>query len=231
MIQRTLRKFFPSYASLPLCITGLGNLFAYQGAKLLQEIFDFQYFSIATAWDDFFAFDPTWVVIYILSYIFWAYQYITVAKDSPQKAYQLACADAVAKLICFICFICLPVTLERPEVNESGLIPFLMRTIYKLDTPTNLLPSAHCFIAWLGTRYMFECKKLRFKWLTCTLCLIGSILVFLSTLHTKQHVLWDVAAGVAVAEIGWLVARFTSLPSFIGKLNEKFMKTKLSRIL
>ena len=125
----------------------------------------------------------------------------------------------------------MPTTNVRPEVEGTGFIPFLMRFIYWVDTPTNLFPSIHCFVAWLGTRYMFECKKLRHKGLTCVLCVIGSILVFLSTLHTKQHVLPDVVSGIIVAEIGWFTARFTKLPKVVERINEKFMKTRLCKIL
>ena len=154
-----------------------------------------------------------------------------MARESPEKAYQLAAADFVAKLICFFFFAFMPTTNVRPEVEGTGFIPFLMRFIYWFDTPTNLFPSIHCFVAWLGTRYMFECKKLRHKGLTCVLCVIGSILVFLSTLHTKQHVLPDVVSGIIVAEIGWFTARFTKLPKVVERINDKFMKTRLCKIL
>ena len=125
----------------------------------------------------------------------------------------------------------LPTTNFRPEVEGSGFIPFVMRFIYWIDTPTNLFPSIHCFVAWLGTRYIYECRSLRHRALTGVLCTIGTLLVFASTLFTKQHVLLDVISGIVVAEIGWLVARFTKLPNVLEHLNEKFMKTRLCKIL
>lgn len=146
-------------------------------------------------------------------------------------AYRLAAADFFAKLICFVFFIVLPTTNVRPSVEGGGFIPFVMRFIYWVDTPTNLFPSIHCFVAWLGTRYIYECKSLRHRALISALCTIGTLLVFASTLFTKQHVLPDVISGVAVAEIGWLVARFTKLPRLLERLNEKFMQTRLCAIL
>ncbi len=231
MFRRTLRKIIPEYAIFPLCLTAIMMAVSYGGAKVIQFFISFEYVDITSAWDKFFVFEPAWILAYIGSYFFWIYQYTTIARESPQKAYQLAAADAVAKIICLICFIALPATNVRPEVEGSGFIPFLMRLMYTIDTPTNLFPSAHCFVAWMGTRYIFECKNIRRKWLVYPLCFIGSVLVFLSTLYTKQHVLWDVISGIAVAEIGWFVARFTKLPKLIEKLNERFMKTKLSKIL
>lgn len=232
MIRRTLRKIIPTYAIFPLILTGLTELFAYQGNKLIQLFVGMdRAIDMTTPWDSCFAFHPTWVLVYIGTYLFWICQYTAVARESPEKAYRLAAADLVAKLICFFFFALLPTTNVRPEVEGTGFISFLMRFIYRVDTPTNLFPSIHCFVAWLGTRYMFECKKLRHKGLTCTLCVIGSVLVFLSTLYTKQHVLPDVAAGIAVAEIGWFAARFTGLPGVVERINEKFMKTRLCKIL
>ena len=106
-----------------------------------------------------------------------------------------------------------------------------MRVIYTLDSPTNLFPSIHCFVAWLGTRYIFDCKHLRRRGLVSALCVVGSILVFLSTLFTKQHVIYDVLGGIAVAEIGYFAARWTKLPVLFERLNDRFMKTRLAKIL
>lgn len=231
MFRRTLRKIIPTYAIFPLVLTGLTDVIAYMGAKLLQSIFSFSYIDLTTPWDAAFPFSPIWVLIYIGTYAFWIYQYTTVAKESPEAACRLAAADTVAKLLCLIFFLAVPTTNVRPEVEGTGLIPFFMRAIYALDTPTNLFPSIHCFVAWMGTRYMLQCKNLRHKALTRALCVIGSLLVFASTLYTKQHVLLDVIGGVAVAEVGYLAARFTKLPALIGKLNDRFLKTPLCKIL
>ena len=55
--------------------------------------------------------------------------------------------------------------------------------------------------------------------------------VFFSTLFTKQHVVWDVLAGVAVAELGYCISKYTRLPVLLGRLNERFMATKLGHFL
>lgn len=232
LFRRTLRRVIPAYASFPLLLTGLMNLFAYQGAKLVQLLFSSQeMLDMTGALDRRFPFAPVWVLAYVGTFVFWFYQYTTVARESPEKAYRLATADAVAKLICLFFFIFLPTTNARPTVEGSGFVPWLMRLIYALDTPTNLFPSIHCFVAWLGTRFMYECRLPKHRVLTGVLCTVGTLLVFLSTLFTKQHVLWDVVSGVAVAEIGYWVARLTPLPTLVSRLNDRFMKTRLARIL
>ncbi len=215
-----------------MCLTALSLLCSYQGAKLYQFLFGFHNpADLTIAFDQGTPFLPGWVWIYIGSYLFWIYVYTTGAKDSEQAACKLAVADIVGKLICLICFLFFPTTNIRPAVEATGLTPFLMRTIYALDTPTNLFPSVHCFIAWLGTRYILTSQNLKHKGIHCTVSLIGSALVFASTLFTKQHVLWDVIGGIAVAEISILVARVSPLPCMLEKWNKKFMKTRVCKLL
>ena len=236
MLRRTLQRIIPTYAVLPLFCTGLTFLLCYQGPKLIQAIFgagnamdmETQLPTIAKL-DAMFPFTPAWSFVYLFSVVFMFYQHTTAARESPEAAYRLAAADLFGKLICMIFFIAMPTTNERPLVEGDGFIAFFMRFVYRIDTPTNLFPSLHCFIAWLGTRQIFEAKNPRFRVLNCTLCLIGSLLVFISTLYTKQHVIIDIFAGVALAEIAFVIAKHTGLPNIFKKLNEWFMTTKLCR--
>ena len=73
--------------------------------------------------------------------------------------------------------------------------------------------------------------RLELFYLQFILPCIGSVLVFLATMFTKQHVFYDVISGVAVAEIGWLVARYTGLPRLFERLNERFLRTKLAQMI
>ncbi len=232
MIRQALRKIVPTHAILPLCLTALTMVCSYMGAKVFQFLFGFENpTDLSLAFDLATPFLPGWVWAYVGSYFFWIYQYTTVARESPAAACKLAVADGCAKMICLVFFLAFPTTNTRPVVEGSGLTVFLMKTIFFLDTPTNLFPSIHCFVAWMGTRCLYECKTLRRKGLVCTLCTIGTLLVFLSTLLTKQHVVLDVIGGIAVAEIGWLIARFTPLPQLLERKNQAFMKTKLCKLL
>ena len=139
--------------------------------------------------------------------------------------------DMIGKLICLVFFLTFPTTNVRPEVNGTGLTPFLMKAVYTLDTPTNLFPSIHCFIAWLGSRYIFTSRNLKKKRLHCAIALLGSLLVFASTLYTKQHVIWDVFGAVIVAEIAIFLSHILPIPTMITKWNRKFMTTSLCKFL
>ena len=218
MLRRLLHKIVPPENSLPLAITGLMNLIAFSGPKLLQVLgWSLPMHDMTAAFDR--------------AFPFWIYQYSVVAKESRSLCYRLVAADFAAKVICLLFFVLLPTHNVRPPLETGGFTGWAMRTIWLLDTPPNLFPSIHCFVSWLGTRYIYECRSLRHRGLTCTLCTVGSVLVFLATMFTKQHVFYDVISGVAVAEIGWLVARYTGLPRLFERLNGRFLRTKLAQMI
>ena len=232
MFRRFWRKLIPAYAIFPLITTGLMNILAFYGPKLMQVFTRSANMTVmTTAFDRATPFAPVWVIPYILTFAFWTFQYIATTHEGPKLACRLVAADFVAKLVCLCFFIFLPTTNVRPEVTRSDFVGFLMRLIYTLDTPTNLFPSVHCFVAWLGTRFIYDCKHLKHHAAVSILCTVGSILVFLSTLFTKQHVAYDVLAGVAVAELGYAAARWTRLPVLFERLNDRFQKTRLANVL
>lgn len=232
MFRRFWRKLIPTHAIFPLVMSGVMNMLAFYGPKLAQVFTGTaRMHDLTTALDEAIPFSPVWVIPYILTFALWTYQYIMVTHDSEEMANRLIAADTLGKLVSMLFFIFYPTTNVRPEVTGSGLAPFLMRMIYTLDTPTNLLPSLHCFIAWLGTRLLWGCKHLPRRGLRCGLCTVGSVLVFLSTLFTKQHVIYDVFAGVALAELCYAAASWTRLPQLLGRANRRFQKTKLAAIL
>lgn len=232
MFRRFLRKLIPTYAIMPLVMTGVMNVLAFYGTRVIRDLLGMTYMmDMTTSFDRAIPFLPVWVIAYIGTYLFWTYQNIKVAQECEAMAYRLVSADFTAKVICFVIFLVLPTTNVRPELREGSLWASLLGIIWKMDSPTNLFPSIHCFVAWLGTRLIFDCNKFKRKSLVCILCVIGSILVFLSTLFTYQHVVYDVIGGVVVAEIGYLVGKYSPLPKLFEKLNHKFMKTKLAKIL
>ena len=229
MLRRFLHKFVPPYAGFPLALAGLMNLVSYTVSKWIQTLFGLESRAVdmTTAFDAAIPFEAIWIFPYLVTFVFWFYLYTTVAKESPQAAYRLVTADVLGKLVCMIFFIAMPTTNVRPEVTGTGFLPFVVRFVYWIDAPSNLFPSLHCFIAWLGTRQILEAKRLRFPTLNGVLCVIGSLIVFASTLFTKQHVIADVVSGVVLAEICFLIAKYMKLPNVIARINAKSMTTKL----
>ena len=69
-----------------------------------------------------------------------------------------------------------------------------------------LFPSIHCLDSWLCWRFLVKIEWIPkwYKWIN----FLFTLLVCASTVLVKQHLLVDIFAGIAVAEIGLLLSRF-----------------------
>ena len=93
----------------------------------------------------------------------------------------------------------------RPEIVGSDIWAQLMRFLYSMDAADNLFPSIHCLVSWLCYIGIRGNKKVP-QWIRTTFC-ICAIAVFISTLTTKQHVIYDVVAGVILIEVTYRISR------------------------
>lgn len=110
-------------------------------------------------------------------------------------------------IIAFIIYVFYPTTLIRNEVIVKNISTFLISIIYKVDTPAiNCLPSAHCIVSFLHIYITLHIKKMNNK--IKALIVIQSILVILSTLFIKQHVILDVITAFILSLIIYLINYF-----------------------
>ena len=147
---------------------------------------------------------PFFIVFYILAYGQWILCYLLIARERKEYCYRFFVGDLIAKTICLVVFLVFPTTLNRPEITGGGIFEQLVAFIYSLDAPDNLFPSIHCLESWMCYR---GCRKLANApgWLPEWFSganLVFTLLVFASTVLLKQHVLIDIAGGVATVEIG-----------------------------
>lgn len=200
-----IEKLLPRYVHIPL-LTACGmNILAYYGTRLLTA--NAYHYDISLPLDDMIPLCPAFIVIYILSYLQWAIGFIIIARESREICYRIIGGEIIAKCLCIILFLAFPTALVRPEITGDGLFSFLTRLIYALDEPNTLFPSIHCLESWICLRGAMAVKKTPrwYLWVS----LVFTLLVFASTVFTKQHVLLDIPAGIAVAEIGlFLSAKF-----------------------
>ena len=223
-MTRYFKKLIPQYAILPLLLTLPSLLISYQGAKLVQALFGMPYvFDLTLPVDRWISFSPPWVLAYLASYAFWVYVYVVGTKESPLTAWRLLVADWIGKLVSLCFFLLLPTTNVRPEITGQGICDKLMALVFTMDTPTNLFPSAHCLIAWIGTRFIFRNKELPNGRFHRSFSAVGTLLVFLSTVYTKQHVVADLLGAIAVSEIAIFVSHHSKLPE---KLQGLFAKSE-----
>ena len=207
------------YIFITLMISFLIDMAAYMGGKVKDNTV---YHFLTTEFDKMIPFIPETIVIYIGSFLFWLIIYYLIVsgrtedtlyiydKDSKETGGEerdrFFCADILGKIVCFVIFIVFPTAIIRPETGTGNMFETAVTLAYQIDTPTNLMPSLHCFVSWMcwiGVRKRKDLPGvLRYS------ALVMALLIFLSTLTVKQHVIADVIAGAFLAEICYLLAGF-----------------------
>ena len=188
---------------VPVCLAWAAGmqLFVYYGTRLLPSP---PPRDISTALDRAIPLLPVWITVYFLAYITWAAGLWRIVSSSRTRAVRVSFAYGLALLLCGICFVLFPCTMERPEATGGDIFSELVRFLYRVDPPRNLLPSIHVLASYFCWRGMVGCPEIprRVK----AVYFVFLLLVCLSILFVRQHVLWDIPAAVAAAEISLLAA-------------------------
>lgn len=105
-----------------------------------------------------------------------------------------------------IIFISFPTTMNRAPLVVDGIFTWLVDIVYKLDMPVcNLFPSAHCAFSMLFVMAIIDVKG--FKGNYKLFIIVISILVILSTVFIKQHVVIDIVGSLIIVPIYYIVKR------------------------
>lgn len=197
------RLFSPRFLRTAGILLGF-NCIEYYGIKLLN--LGRSYHCLATAADAAIPFVPAFIVVYVLAYVQWAFGYLLLAQEEKPTYRRFFCALLLAKALCGAVFLLYPTCLtNRPEITGQDLLSRLTALVYAFDTPPdNLFPSMHCMESWMCMRLTLHTKRVP-AWAKIA-CVLFTLLVFASVLLVRQHVILDIPAGIAAAEIGLVLA-------------------------
>jgi hypothetical protein len=203
--KKWLRLAPPPETWAPLAACLLLNLLAYYGGRRLTS--GRVHRSLAVPADAKVPFVPAMVSFYVLAYPSWWIGFLKIAHGEKDRALEALAGEQIAKLICLACFLLLPTSIERPEPVGNGAAEQILRAIYRRDAPDMLFPSIHCLESWFCFRGAQRARVgsrgyRRFSFLF-------SLGVFASTVMVRQHVLADIAGGVAAMELGLAISRRT----------------------
>lgn len=202
-MKKLLNYIVPKYAYVPLLLAMLMNFIAYYCTPLITN--SMIHYDASIFVDNYIPFFPFFILFYLFAYVQWVIGYIMIARESRTVCYYVILADIIAKILCLIFFLIFPTTIVRPAVSSDNFWLSLTNFIYQLDAPINLFPSIHCLESWICFRGSVLLKKVP-KWYKYFM-FITTILVCLSTVFVKQHVLLDVIGGILVVEIGLVIAK------------------------
>ncbi|MHA6530845.1 phosphatase PAP2 family protein [Paenibacillus sp. BAC0078] len=159
-------------------------------------------YSLETSLDRMVPFVPSFIIPYLLWYPFITAVLIALAFKNRQIYFQTLLAQCSGLIISYIFFALFQTVIQRPDVlTETDFIHRMVVSVYSNDQPYNCFPSIHVLTSYLmlrGSRIFGQRI-----WLSISAM---SVLIIVSTVLVKQHVLADIVGGILVAELCYRLA-------------------------
>ena len=197
----------PAYGFFPLVFSFVFNCLVYSGSRAVAG--SWYHHNIESNLDLRLPFLPQFLIIYFGCYIFWAANYILAARQDREEVYRFFTADFISRCVCLVIFLAYPTTNTRPVIEGSVFWDLLAGWLYSIDAADNLFPSIHCLVSWFCFLAVKGQKKIPIWYKAVSFIL--AVLVFLSTLFTKQHVIVDVAGGIFLAQGCFWIGKHTEI--------------------
>lgn len=165
---------------------------------ILAKLTPFPIHYIGNNIDDKIPLISNFVYFYVLWYLMIIFVPFFLYKRDKDSFKKYICTDVICLLISMFIFILYPTTINRPNIQINNLSSVFLNIIYFFDTPAmNCLPSVHCIISFIFIFCVFKNKKMNFTFRISIEIL--SILVIISTMFIKQHVLIDAVAAFIIS--------------------------------
>lgn len=210
----------PAYGFFPLVFSFVFNCLVYSGSRAVAG--SWYHHNIESNLDLRLLFLPQFLIIYFGCYIFWAANYILAARQDREEVYRFFTADFISRCVCLVIFLAYPTTNTRPVIEGSGFWDLLAGWLYSIDAADNLFPSIHCLVSWFCFLAVKGQKKIPIWYKAVSFIL--AVLVFLSTLFTKQHVIVDVAGGIFLAQGCFWIGKHTEIWHIYEHIGNKIEK-------
>lgn len=172
-------------------------------------------------------FIPEFVWPYVLCYVF-PFLPLFIIKDWHRFNRALL-SIILANFSAFIVYLLIPISFPMPELGQS-LSERLLSFIYGVDfhPGANKLPSLHVTFTWI---VYLVCREQRLNRFGEAIIFLLAVVITLSALFVKQHIVLDVVAGIFWAFSAWILAgylyRFLTNPYIDARAGLKQMTKKL----
>lgn len=217
---KKITRIVPAYGFFPLVFSFVFNCLVYSGSRAVAG--SWYHHNIESNLDLRLPFLPQFLIIYFGCYIFWAANYILAARQDREEVYRFFTADFISRCVCLVIFLAYPTTNTRPVIEGNGFWDLLAGWLYSIDAADNLFPSIHCLVSWFCFLAVKGQKKIPIWYKAVSFIL--AVLVFLSTLFTKQHVIVDVAGGIFLAQGCFWIGKHTEIWHIYEHIGNKIEK-------
>lgn len=176
------------------------NAFLYFFIKLFITEFNL----IGSTLDSYIPFVPSFIYFYMMWYPFEIFTLFYIYKKDKKNYINTLVSLSLSLLIMHSIFIIYPTMVERPVVDSfNSLTSLIVYLTFKSDTPVNCFPSGHCMLCFVMIFSVIRSKGIILK--KKYILVIINILIVLSTLFVKQHVLYDVIGSLIISVLCFYV--------------------------
>ena len=202
--MKIIKNLIPNYAIIPIASMLMLNAVVFWGTRLLTD--NMTHYDLSGIVDYHIPFIPLFIIPYVLAYVQWIVGYIVIARQGKEYCNRVMGGEMISKLIVGIIFLTFPTIMLREEAVGMDIFSRGVALLYRLDAPTNLFPSIHCLESYICMKSALEIKDIGKRYRITMV--VMSLLVFMSTVFIKQHVILDFFGAVIVAEAGRLIMEF-----------------------
>ena len=216
------KNFFLKYSFLPPALLLATNLISSFVTRFFIDGRHLYNFTLPL--DNAIPFVPEFIYIYVLAFLQWAICAFAVMIIDRDKNWYFCTGIAAGNLIAGVIFLVFPTVMStRPEFSGGGALTELIgRFIFSADTPPrNIMPSVHCLSSWGCMRMIFALKRVPKS--IKAFNAVFSVLVFLSVLFVKQHLIFDIPAGILAFEAGLIITKLTGIDKRLSALETRIL--------
>lgn len=176
---------------------------------------------VHTTFDDMIPFCEYFIIPYFLwfPYMAAAVLYFIFVNKNKREYYQL-CFNLMMGMTVFlvVSYIYPNIQHLRPSTfARDNIFTDLVAFLYKIDTPTNILPSIHVFNSLAIHKAISSCEAMKEHPMIKRCSFMLTCLIILSTMFLKQHTVIDVCLGTTLALFGSLVFYPSKEPAYTRK--------------
>lgn len=207
-----------------LLIVPIYGLLYLIGFAIVERLITNDYVVIHTSLDDLIPFCEYFVVFYYVWFIYMAITVVFVSSGDKGDFLKTAVFLMIGMTLFVVVSVIFPngQDLRPNEFARNNFFTKLVKGMYELDTPTNILPSIHVYNS-IGCHIgLCRCKEIKDKRWARVLSLVTCIAIIMSTMFIKQHSVLDVISAIVLSVVIYPLAYRTDWVELIEKAKNKF---------
>lgn len=174
-------------------------------------------YDLHTNLDNIITFNKYFIYPYIYWYIYIILFFIYMSFKDKDRFYNAITEITIGIIICFVIYYFFQSTVARPDISyDSSITGKIVKCVYNMDKPFNCFPSIHILETIIVFKHLNNVENKGIKIYNY----MSMILITLSVLFIKQHVIVDVIAGLVLAITLYKIRPYNKINNFLTKNNK-----------